>query len=213
MIGVIAAIVLPLAGATQIHMQIESGGVHLIAAASVHTVTIRPATQGNAAPPHIEVSRSGKSITITLTGHARAGVPFAQGSAGSIGYEIVYPANVPVEASELSGDITLEGERSKATLETNSGSIVVNNAHGELDLAADNGDITVSLANDWRAPSLRLETADGTLHLSVPRTFRAHIDAQADAGSVHNSLASAHANRPFVWLYSQKGDVWISPSA
>lgn len=213
MIGaVVAAIVLPLGGATQINMQIESGGVHLIAAAGVHTVTIHSSERGNAAPPHVEVSRNGKAMAIVLTGHGGASVPFAQGSSGSVGYEIVYPANVRIEASELSGDITLEGARSRAALETNSGSIVVNDAHAELDLAADQGDITVKLAKDWKAPSLRMQTANGTLRLSVPLSFRAHVDAQADAGTVHDTLARAGANRPFVWLYTERGDVWITRS-
>lgn len=212
MIGAVAAIVLPLAGATQINMQIESGGVHLIAAAGIHTVTIRSVTRADAAP-HVEVSRSGKAVAISLTGHADAAVPFAQGSSGSLGYEITYPSNVRIEVSELSGSITLDGERTRAALETNSGSIVVNNAHGEVDLAADGGDITVSLANDWKAPSLRMQTANGTLRLSVPPSFHARIDAQTEAGTVHNSLPRSTASRPFVWLYSEKGDVWIAPSA
>lgn len=211
-LAAVAAIVLPLAGATQINMQIESGGVHLIAAAGVHAVTIRSTTRGNAAPPHVEVSRSGTAMAIVLTGHSGASVPFAQGSSGSVGYEIVYPAYVRIEASELSGDITLDGERARAAIETNSGSIIVNSAHGELDLAADQGDITVTLATNWKAPSLRMQSANGTLRLSVPPSFRARIDAQADAGSVHNSLPRATANRPFVWLYSERGDVWITRS-
>lgn len=211
MIGaVLAAIVLPLSGATQINMQIESGGVHLIAAAGVHSITIRSSAHGNAAPPRVEVTRNGKAMAIVLTGRSGASIPFAQGSAGSVGYEIVYPANVRIEASELSGDITLDDARSRAALETNAGSITVNNAHSELDLAADQGDITVTLAKDWKAPSLRMQTANGTLRLSVPPSFRARIDAQADSGTVHNALAGAGATRPFVWLYSEHGDVWIT---
>lgn len=214
MIGaVFAAIVLPLAGATQITMQIESGGVHLIAAAGVHALTIRSSAHGNAAPPHVEVARNGKAMAIVLTGHGGASVPFAQGSSGSVGYEITYPANVRVEVSELSGDITLDGERTRAALETNAGSIMVNGAHGELDLAADQGDITVSLASDWKAHSLRMQTANGTLRLSAPPAFRAHIDAHTDAGAVHNTFTRSHAAGPFVWLYSEQGDVWITPSA
>lgn len=209
MLAALAAIVLPLAGATQINMQIESGGVHLIAAAGVHTVTIRSTARGDAAKPRIEITRNGKAMAIVLTGHSGASVPFAQGAAGSVGYEIVYPANVRIEASELSGDITLDGEQARAAIETNSGSIVVNNARGELDLAADDGDITVTLAKAWRAPSLRMQSARGTLRLTVPFSFHAHIDAQADAGSVHNSLPNATANRPFVWLYTQRGDIFI----
>ncbi|HET9096061.1 MAG TPA: DUF4097 family beta strand repeat-containing protein [Candidatus Baltobacteraceae bacterium] len=208
-LAAVAAIVLPLAGATQINMQIESGGVHLIAAAGVRTVTIRSTARGNAAPPRVEVTRNGKAMAIVLTGHSGASVPFAQGAAGSVGYEIVYPANVRIEASELSGDITLDGEQTRAALETNAGSIYVNNARGELDLAAGDGDITVTLAKGWKAPSLRMQSANGTLRLSVPPSFRAHIDAQADIGSVHDSLARAAANRPFVWLYSERGDIFI----
>src|SRR5579872_798327 len=112
MLGALAAIVLPLAGATQINMQIESGSVHLIAAAGVHSVTIRT-TGANAPAPRIEVSRSGKAMAITITGHPTVTIPFAQSATTSLGYEITYPANARIEATELSGSITLDGERSR----------------------------------------------------------------------------------------------------
>ncbi|HLI95936.1 MAG TPA: DUF4097 family beta strand repeat-containing protein [Candidatus Baltobacteraceae bacterium] len=208
MLGALAAIVLPLAGATQITMQIESGGVHLIAAAGIHTVTIRTTAQ-NAPAPRIEISRSGKAMAITITGHAALTIPFAQAPNAPLGYEIVYPANARIEATELSGNITLDGERARAAIETNSGSIAVNDAHGELDLAADDGDVTVTLARDWTAPSLRMQSANGTLRLTVPSTFHANIDAETDSGTVHNTLSRSNARRPFVWLYTERGDIFI----
>lgn len=212
MIGVVAAIVLPLAGAAHVSVQVESGGVHLIAAAGIRAVTIRTARHGNAAPPHVEVSRAGKSMTIALTGHSVTNLPFAPAAAGSRAYDIVYPANVPIEVHDLSGNITIDGERARAAIETNSGSIVANGARGELDLAADNGSITVTLAPDWRTSPLRMQSGNGALRLSVPPGFRAHVDAGTDAGRVHDSLPGADVNskRPFVWLYTRKGDVWIT---
>lgn len=211
MIGVAAAIVLPLAGATHVNLQIESGGVHLIAAAGVHAITIRTARSGNAAPPRVEVTRTGRaSMAIALTGHPGASLPFVQNSAGTVAYEIVYPASVRIEAYDLSGDVTLDGERVRASVETNSGSIVANDARGELDLAADAGNITVTLARGWNAPSLRMQSGNGSLHLTVPAAFRARLDASTDAGRVHDALAKTSAKHPFVWLYTRKGDVFIS---
>lgn len=210
--ALLAALVLPLGGATHINLQVESGGVHLIAAAGVRTITIR--TGGNA-PPRAEVSRLGKStLSISITGHRSVHLPFAQGTAAQMDYEIVYPANARIEVYDLSGDITIDGSRAPIHAETNSGTITANDAHGELDLADDSGDITAALAPDWRAASIRLQSGGGNVSLTVPRTFRAHVDAGSGQGAVHDSLPhrATNAKRPFVWLYTARGDVTITSS-
>lgn len=208
--ALLAALVLPLSGATQINVQVESGGVHLIAAAGIRTVTIR--TGGNA-PPRAEVSRLGKSsIAIAITGHQPVHLPFVQGTAAPMDYEIVYPANVRIEVYDLAGDITVDDSRQVVKIETNSGTITANNAHGPLDLADDSGSISASLAPDWKGDSIRMQSGGGSVRLTVPRTFRAHVDADSGQGQVRVSLPRQNttAKRPFVWLYTTKGDISIT---
>lgn len=210
--ALLAALVLPLSGATQINVQVESGGVHLIAAAGIRTVTIR--TGGNA-PPRAEVSRLGKSaISIAITGHQPVHLPFVQGTAAPMDYEILYPANARIEVYDLAGDITIDDSRSVAKIETNSGTITAANAHGPLDLADDSGSITATLAPDWKGDSIRLQSGGGNIRLAVPRNFRAHVDASSGQGSVHDSLPrqSTPAKHPFVWLFTTRGDVWLTSS-
>jgi hypothetical protein len=212
--ALIAAILIPLGGANQINLQIESGGVHLIAAAGIRTISVRTITSGSA-QPRVDVTRVGNStISLALTGHAGIRLPFALGPASKIGYEITYPANVRIEASNLSGDVTIDNERARVDVQTNSGTIVANNAHGDIDLAADSGSIDVTLAPDWKGSSIRMQSGGGTLSLSVPPEFRAHIDADTDDGKLRNALAGARSNarRPFVWLYTVKGNVSITAS-
>lgn len=193
MIALLAAIVLPLAGATQLNVQVESGGVRLIAAAGIHTVTIRTARTGNAPPPRVEVTRSdAATISVSLTGKAAVTLPFVSATAGSVAYEIVYPANVRIAAEDRSG------------------SIVASNARGALDLESDKGDVTVTLARGWNGPELRMQSAAGNLRLTVPQAFHARIDASTGSGHVHNALRRDNAKTPFVWLFTQQGDVWIS---
>lgn len=193
MIALLAAIVLPLAGATQINVQVESGGVHLIAAAGIHTVTIRNVSNGNTSPPNVQVSRNGRStISVSLIGKSAVDLPFVSGAAGSGAYEIVYPANLRIAA------------------EDHDGSIVASDARGDLDLETDNGDVTVTLAPGWNGPELRMQSASGNLRLTVPHAFHARVDASTGSGRVHNALGRGNAKTPFVWLFTQQGDVWIS---
>jgi DUF4097 and DUF4098 domain-containing protein YvlB len=211
--ALLAALVLPLSGATQINLQVESGGVHLIAAAGIRTVAIR--TGGNA-PPRAEVSRTGKStIAIAITGHQPVHLPFVQGTAAPVDYEVVYPVNVRVEVYDLTGDITIDDSRSPVKIETNSGTITANNAHGPLDLADDSGSITAALAPDWKGDSIRMQSGGGNVRLTVPRNFRAHVDASTGQGNVTDSLPrkNTNAKRPFVWLYTTKGDVILTSSS
>jgi hypothetical protein len=209
--ALIAAILIPLGGANQINLQVESGGVHLIAAAGIHTITVHEITSGNA-QPHVEVTRIGKStISLALIGHPGIRLPIALGPPNSIAYEIVYPANVRISGSNLAGDVTIDNERARVAIQTNSGTIIAHNAHGDIDLAADSGSISVSLARDWRGSTIRMQSGGGTLSLTVPPGFRGHIDADTDNGKLRNALAGTRSNarRPFVWLYTIKGDVTI----
>ncbi len=208
--ALLAALVLPLAGATHINLQVESGGVHLIAAAGARSITIR--TAGNA-PPRAEVSRPNKStIAIAITGHRPVHLPFVQGTAAPMDYEVVYPANALIETYDVSGDITIDDSRAPVKIETNSGSITAHDAHGELDLADDGGSINATLARDWKPSSIRMQSAAGNVALAVPRGFRARLDASSGQGAVHDALPRANtaANRPFVWLYTAKGDVLVT---
>ncbi|MBV8283418.1 MAG: DUF4097 family beta strand repeat protein [Candidatus Eremiobacteraeota bacterium] len=115
-----------------------------------------------------------------------------------------------VEIFDQEGNINVDSPRASITAESARGEVVVTGALAPVDLAADDGDVTASLATGWSGNAIRMQSGTGAIHLSVPAGFRAKFDASSNQGSVHNPFAGSDARAPFVWLYAIKGDVWVA---
>jgi DUF4097 and DUF4098 domain-containing protein YvlB len=116
-----------------------------------------------------------------------------------------------VEIYDQDGSITIDDPRATITAESAHGNITVNGALAPVDLAADDGNVAATLAAGWSGNEIRMQSATGTVRLTVPKSFRAKIDASSDGGTVHNAFGSSNARTPFVWLYALKGDVYLAP--
>jgi DUF4097 and DUF4098 domain-containing protein YvlB len=195
----------PVHGEASLHLQVENGDVALVAT-NTDVVRIRAASAGS----RIQVTRVGKSLLdVTITGHPGVKLPFVQYAQGAVAYEILYPQSMRLEAADLTGNVLLRASRTAAAVETQSGNISIDGARGNLDLLADDGTISAALAPDWRGNELRLQ-ASGTLRLQVPQNFSARVDASTGQGSVHNGAARGGPGAPFIFMFTEKGDVWIT---
>jgi len=209
--------------------ELEAGATEVTLTPSSDTDSIHVVIdQDNSEPiPQLQASNKGNRLSVTIIPPAgRPIVPFAQG--GGVRYAVTYPASMrldlraslgdvhivkpssPVEIFDQNGNITVDDPRGTVTAENAQGNITVTHALGPIDLAADDGDVTADLSNGWSGNEIRVQAATGAIHLTVPATFRARIDASSVSGAVHNPLDPQGARSPFVWLYALKGDVVVT---
>ena len=191
------------AGARVLQLKVERGDVHLVPRQGQTDVVIR----ANGRAPELEHFRVGDRVVVNLTGNWGSTVPFVKSV--SVSYDISYPASMRLELREFAGAVTIDAPRAPIAVDNSGGAIRVRGAHAAIDLSSDEGDIFADLARDWRGDSIRMETAAGAVHLAVPRRFAAHLDASSGQGQVHAQTRIARAPKPFVWLYSRSGDVFI----
>jgi len=129
-------------------------------------------------------------------------------------FDVAVPQALPIQAHAFNGDVTIEKPTAAVQVDDGTGAVAVTNARAGVDLATERGDLQVTLAPNWRSSSIRLETGNGNISLSVPANFRGHVIVAAPSGRVHNELSPAamHAKSPFVWLNTGKGDASITIS-
>jgi len=228
-----ATVEIPLFGDTTLEVESYNGGARFvpIAATTEATgVTVKVAISG-ARPNQLPVqsTRVSKRVIVTIgRGSGATQLPFV--AKNQVAYEVDYPARMKlvvhafggdidvvdptsaVSVTDASGDVLIENPRAPVAVDNQAGAVIVRRAVAALDLAADAGDITADLDPAWLPRSIRIESASGNLHLTVPANFKAKVEASSQSGSVHSALSpsAANASGPPVWLYAEHGDVTIA---
>lgn len=213
-------------------LQLEAGGAAIVLApsADLATVTIRVDQDKSAPVPEVQSARQGNRLAISLTPAGGAPLlPFVPSNAAT--YTVTYPADMrldlrlsngnvrianpsaSVEIYDQEGNIDIDSPRASITAESAHGDVLVTGALAPVDLAADDGNVTATLAPAWSGNEIRMQSGKGNVRLTVPNGFRAKIDASSESGAVHNTFGNSNARAPFVWLYSLKGDVWLDRNA
>jgi hypothetical protein len=210
-------------------LQLEAGGARIVLTpnADLGAVSVR-VDQDRAAPvPMLQAVRQGNRLAVSLKPPSGAPLlPFVPSAAAT--YTVGYPADMrldlrisngdvqiakpaaSVEIYDQDGNVTIDDPRASITVESARGDVTVTGALAPVDLAADNGNVTATLATGWSGNEVRMQSATGTVRLTVPAGFRAKLDVSSDGGKVHNGLRGSNARSPFVWLYALKGDVFLS---
>jgi hypothetical protein len=211
-------------------LQIDAGGgdMTLVPDAAVGSVRIRIDQSGaSGEPPAVTSSVHAKNLVVTIGGGGGTSmVPFA--AAASMAYTIDYPATMkldlrvssggvhvvrPSAAVQLyagDGDVTIDAPTASVTAEAAHGALIATSASAAVDLQADLGDVNAQLSPTWTGNEVRIQSAQGAIHLIVPAGFRGKFDVTSGTGNVHNEVSKSNATKPLVWLYAPAGDVSIS---
>ncbi|HTX58796.1 MAG TPA: hypothetical protein VMH02_03890 [Verrucomicrobiae bacterium] len=225
--------VVPVWSATVLEVDVDTGGARFTPVAEstksgvVHINAIANGPVPSTLP--VQWTRAGKRIIVTVgRGSGGSILPFVPRT--QLAYDVTYPAglqlvvhaftgNIAVEhpssqtqVTVSQGDVTIDAPRAPVLVDDAQGDVTVSGALAGIDLASDRGDVTADLAPNWLPRPIRMESALGDLRLTVSPGFRARVDASTSAGTVHDGLSSAMrgAKDPPVWLYTEKGDVWLA---
>lgn len=210
-------------------LELEAGGAQIVLAPSseLSTIEVRVDQDKSAPVPMVQSVKQGNRIAVTLKPPGGAPLlPFVQSNAAI--YTVNYPADMrldlrlsngdvhiaqpsaSVKIYDQEGNIVIDSPRAPVTVENAHGDITVTEALAPIDLAADDGSVTATLATGWSGNEVRMQSGSGTIRLTVPKNFRAKIDASTEGGTVHNTFGSSNARAPFLWLYALKGDVYLT---
>ncbi len=113
----------------------------------------------------------------------------------SVSYTLSVPRMASVEVDTVNGKVRIHGVAGQVDAETTNGSVVLSDLRGAVDASTTNGGIRVELAEVAADASMRFETTNGGIHLTVPTDARLSIDASTTNGGIDISGLQASIGR------------------
>jgi DUF4097 and DUF4098 domain-containing protein YvlB len=127
-----------------------------------------------------------KQVMVQTGGSVRAEGPENERDRNwSVSYEISAPADQPLSLASTNGSIAIGNIRGQAEFTTQNGSISLTDVAGDFKGRTRNGSVQVTLqASRWDGEGLNVETQNGSIRVTVPDGFAAHVDTQTVNGRV-----------------------------
>jgi hypothetical protein len=95
-------------------------------------------------------------------------------------------------------------------LHDNAGNVSVDDAHTDIAVSSDAGNVRVDLASDWLGSSVRASSNAGNVELDTPPGLKAVLDAYSLAGKVWNDARlPASGSGPVLHVHSNAGNVTV----
>lgn len=127
-----------------------------------------------------------KQVTVQTGGSVHAEGPANEsGRNWSVSYEISAPVDQPLSLSSTNGSIAISNVRGQADFTTQNGSLSLTDVAGNFKGRTQNGSVQVSLQGQrWDGEGLNVETQNGSIRVTVPDGFAAHVDSRTVNGRV-----------------------------
>lgn len=106
----------------------------------------------------------------------------------SVQYDVSVPRSMNVAVDNVNGSITLTEVAGELELDTTNGKISVVRCSGSVDASTTNGAIHAELTSVTAGRSMRFDTTNGSITLTVPPALAADINAATTNGSVKSDL-------------------------
>jgi hypothetical protein len=138
-----------------------------------------------------------KQVAITDgPGRVVAKGPEAQDHAWwSVSYEIWAPASASIELEANNGSIHIEGTTGRVRAHTLNGSLRLKDVQGEIEGETTNGSLLVELTGTaLQGAGMRLKTVNGSVHLQLPASFGAEIEASTVNGKLKSDFGDLPAD-------------------
>lgn len=106
----------------------------------------------------------------------------------SVEYEVTVPASMNLTLDDTNGAIEVSDVHGSHRVSTTNGHISVLRSGGDIDAETTNGGIKAELTDVTPGKNLRLETTNGRISISLPKSLAARIDAATTNGSINTDL-------------------------
>ena len=111
----------------------------------------------------------------------------------SVSYDIWVPSSSKLDLHAYNVSIHVEGTSGHIQARTLNGSMTLKDVIGDVDGETTNGSLSIDLiaGNSAQGMGLKLKTVNGSIHLQLPATISADVEASTVNGSVKNDFATA----------------------
>jgi len=136
-----------------------------------------------------EADSLARSVSIGVNGgEVRAtGPESANRSNWSVSFEIFAPQNTDVTLKTSNGSIHIADVRGQIHFESSNGSVHLARLAGDVTGATVNGSVHVELAGSYYdGRQMDLTTSNGSVTISAPATYSAHVKAETGNGSIRS---------------------------
>lgn len=148
-------------------------------------IFVRAKVQANADTDQ-QAQAIAKQISVQAAGSIHAQGPARDDDNNwSVSYEVSVPEDQALVLSSVNGSIALQNVRGGTDARTQNGSIALTDVAGTVKGRTQNGSVSVSLQGaSWNGEGLDLQTTNGSVRLTVPDGFAAHLETSTRNGRV-----------------------------
>lgn len=102
-----------------------------------------------------------------------------------VSYRIDGPSQLNLRAEASNGSVSIDGVRGTISAETDNGSVRLSDVGGNVKARTSNGSVTIDLnGSSWNGDGLDAVTSNGSLRVSMPRDYNAHLVASTENGTM-----------------------------
>ncbi|HEY8130355.1 MAG TPA: DUF4097 family beta strand repeat-containing protein [Thermoanaerobaculia bacterium] len=106
----------------------------------------------------------------------------------NVEYDVTVPRSMNVSVDNTNGGIDISDVRGSHQISNTNGHIALMRCAGDVEAETTNGGIRVELAEVNPGKSIRLETTNGRITVSLPKSIAARVDASTTNGSIKTDL-------------------------
>lgn len=171
----------------------QNGSIH-VHGWSNSDILVKACVQASA---HDEAAAESLAKQVTVTdgpGRVVAKGPDTHGSNTwwSVSYDIWVPTAASLKLQAFNGSIHVEDTSGQIEAHTLNGSLTLKNVSGAVEGETTNGSVNIDTA---QSKGLKLKSVNGSIHLELPATFGADVEASTVNGSVKNDFVDVPQDR------------------
>jgi len=146
----------------------------------------------------IEISHSANEIEIeTELGDSNGW--FRNSTSGQVRYEIIVPDGTELDSVEtVNGDVTISGVFGNVTAESVNGDLDISDLVGDVSLSTVNGSVNAAFAQCEGEQSIKTETVNGRVTISLPESSDVQITADTLNGGINGRDFGLVTDKGFV---------------
>jgi len=146
----------------------------------------------------IEISHSASEIEVeTELGDSDGW--FRNNNSGQVRYEIIVPGGTELDSVEtVNGDVTVSGVSGNVTAESVNGDLDISDLVGDVRLSTVNGSVNAAFAKCEGEQSIKTETVNGRVTISLPESSDVQITADTLNGGINGRDFGLDTDKGFV---------------